>query len=80
VLIPGAVLATVVDVDVPPVAPEVAPAVDEVWAADDEDAELPAFELLEQPDAATARTIATSGAHLRAEDFMSLPPLVSPPC
>jgi hypothetical protein len=78
----GVVLAGEVPAAAPEVVPAVGrgvvPAVDDVFAAaDDEDADLAAFELLEQPDAANARTIAIPSAHLRAEDLMSLSPLFS---
>jgi hypothetical protein len=56
--------------------------VDVVLAAapDEEDVDLALLELVEHPDATTARTIATRSAHLRAEDLMSLPPIFSARC
>jgi len=49
-------------------------------ATDEADADLPLFELVEQPDAPSARTIATRSDHLRAEDLISLPPIFSARC
>jgi hypothetical protein len=77
----GVVVATVVGL-VLAVAGRAAAAVVVVWAAanDDEDVDLPAFELVEHPDATTTRTIATRSVHLRAEDLMAMRPMFPAQC
>jgi hypothetical protein len=53
--------------------------VDVVLAAapDEEDVDVALLELVEHPDAPSARTIATRSDHLKAEDLMSLSPIFS---
>jgi hypothetical protein len=49
-------------------------------AAGEEEADLAAFEPVEQAVATNAKMTATSSRHLRAEDLTALPPLTSARC